>query len=166
MGTVIQILTDKEGWSSNPRSGGSFEAMPPESVKAQQYELDCPGPLADYASKGNKAELQGKEDVNGKSCYKIKLSLASGKDITYFVDSATYYVDRMSTKGGMGRRGGAGADPNAETKIDFSDYRKTPEGYVFPYTTAIVGMGASSNVEKIEVNSSLDVAKLSKPQEQ
>ncbi|MGL6267487.1 MAG: hypothetical protein ACRC2O_06155, partial [Chitinophagaceae bacterium] len=32
MGTVTMVLTDKEGWSSNPRSGGKFEALPAEMV--------------------------------------------------------------------------------------------------------------------------------------
>jgi hypothetical protein len=47
--------------------------------------------------------------------------------------------------------------------IEYSDYRKTDEGYIFPYTTTIVGMGASTNVEKIEVNKPVD-AKLFKPE--
>jgi hypothetical protein len=72
--------------------------------------------------------------------------------------------------GGMGIRGG-GNNPNAqgappqdrEFITDFSDYRKTDEGYVFPWTTTIVGMGASSNVEKIEVNKPVD-PKLFRPE--
>ncbi|PWU01715.1 MAG: hypothetical protein C5B52_06750 [Bacteroidetes bacterium] len=161
MGSATMIVTDKAGWASNPRSGGNFEPMNPEVLKAQQTELECVSPLVDYAAKGSKAELQGEEDVDGKKCYKVKLTTAGAREITYFIDETTYYIDRTSMKGGMGRR--PGADPNAETKIDYSDYRKTPEGFVFPYTTTIVGMGASSNIEKIEVNPTLDLAKLSTP---
>jgi len=68
MGTVTMVMTDKEGWSSNPRSGGKFEPLPADVVLSQQSELDCAGPLVDYASKGNKAELIGKEDRNGVRC--------------------------------------------------------------------------------------------------
>lgn len=67
MGNVISIVTDKEGWSTSPRSGGKFEPIPAEMVQMQQGELDCAGPLVDYAAKGHKAELLGKEDVNGVS---------------------------------------------------------------------------------------------------
>lgn len=159
MGTVTMVLTDKEGWSSNPRSGGKFEPLPPEAVQSQQSELDCAGPLVDYAAKGHKAELLPKEDVNGTSCHVVKLTLKSGRDITYYLDPASYYIIRTKTKGGGGMR--RGGNPDAETVVEYSDYRKTEEGYVFPYTTAIAGMGASSNVEKIEVNKPVD-AKLYK----
>jgi outer membrane lipoprotein-sorting protein len=162
MGSITSVVTDKEGWSSNPRSGGKFEAMTPEMVQAQQSELDCAGPLIDYASKGHKAEYVGKEDVNGVSCHVIKLTTKAGREITYCLDPATYYVARMKMKGGgMGMRGG---NPNAqgapaqdrEFVTDFSDYRKTEDGYLFPWTTTIVGMGASSNIEKVEVNKPID----------
>ena len=161
MGTVTMVMTDKEGWSSNPRSGGKFEPLPPEAVQAQQSELDCAGPLVDYAAKGHKAELIGKEDINGTSCHVVKLTLKSGRDITYYLDAKTYYILRSKTKGGGGMR--RGGNPDAETVVEYSDYRKTDEGFVFPYATTIVGMGASTNVEKIEVNKPVD-PKLYKPE--
>jgi outer membrane lipoprotein-sorting protein len=173
MGKIVSIVTDKEGWSSNPRSGGKFEAMPAEMVQAQQGELDCAGPLIDPVAKGHKVELAGKEDVNGVSCHVVKLTTKTGREVTYYIDPNTYYVARMKTKGGMGMRGGAGGNnPNAQQTqpaqdrefiTEYSDYRKTPEGYVFPWTTTIVGMGASSNIEKVEVNKAADMA-LFKPQ--
>jgi hypothetical protein len=172
MGNITSIVTDKEGWSVNPRSAGKFEPMPAEMVQAQQGELDCTGPLVDYAAKGHKAELVGKEDVNGVSCHVVKLTTKTGREVTYYIDANTYYIARMKTKGGgMGMRGGGGNNPNAqgappqdrEFITDFSDYRKTDDGYVFPWTTTIVGMGASSNIEKIEVNKPVD-PKLFKPE--
>jgi outer membrane lipoprotein-sorting protein len=172
MGNIVSIVTDKEGWSSNPRSGGKFEPMTPEMVQMQQGELDCAGPLVDYAAKGHKAELAGKEDINGASCHVVKLTTKTGREMTYYIDAKTYYIARMKTKGGggMGMRGGGGNNPNAqgappqdrEFITDFSDYRKTEDGYVFAWTTTIVGMGASSNIEKIEVNKEVD-PKLFKP---
>ena len=155
------IVTDKEGWASNPRNNGAFEALPPEDVQGQQYTLDLAGPLVDYAAKGEKAELLGKEAVDGKDAYKVKITLKSGKDITYWLDAQTYYVLKTSAKpSGFMRR--PGADPNAEVVMIYSDYRKTPEGFVFPYGSSIQGMGTTTNVEKIEVNKPVD-AKLYKP---
>ena len=157
MGSVTMVLTDKEGWSSNPRNGGKFEAMTADAVQMQQNELDLAGPLVDYKAKGHTAELLGKEDVGGTECNKIKLTLKSGRDITYYIDTKNNYIIRMKTKGGgMGQRGGGGGNPDAELVIDYSDYRKTPEGYVFPYATTRVGMGAATNIEKIEVNKPVD----------
>jgi hypothetical protein len=170
MGSMTSVITDKEGWSSNPRNGNKFEPVSPEALKMQQGELDVPGPLVDYKAKGHTAELQGKEDVNGKECYKIKMTLKSGRDLTYYIDTKDYYIVRMKTKGGgMGGQrpggggggGGANANPDQEFIVDYSDFRKTPEGYVFPYATTRVGMGSATNVEKIEVNKPVD-AKLYK----
>lgn len=162
MGSMKMVVTDKEGWSTNPRSGGAFEAMPPERAEGMRFEADLPGPLFNYADKGHKVELLGKEDVNGKSCHVVKLTLKTGRDITYYFDPGTYYILRTKTKGGGMMRGGGGAggggqrNPDQEVLTDYSDYRKTPEGYVFAYTVTVVGMGAAMNMEKIEVNPKID----------
>lgn len=165
MGNFSMVMTDKEGWASNPRSGGAFEALPAEAVTRQQIELDLAGPLVDYAAKGHKAELVGTEDVNGSACHLVKLTLNSGKDITYSIDQKTGYILRSKTKGGGGMRGGGGGgrNPDAEVVNEYTDYRKTEEGFVFPYTVTTVGMGASMNMEKIEVNKPID-PKLYKPE--
>jgi len=159
MGSMTSVVTDKEGWNSNPRNGNKFEPVTPEALQMQQGEMDCAGPLVDYKAKGHTAELLGKEDVEGTECYKVKLTLKSGRDLTYYIDTKNYYVIRMKTKGGGGMgggRGGGGGNPDQEFVIDYSDYRKTPEGYVFPFATTRVGMGAATNVEKIEVNKPVD----------
>ena len=160
MGSMTMIVTDKQGWFSNPRSNGAFEDMPETMYKNLQPEIDIAGPLVDYSSKGNKAELLDKENVNGKANFRLKLTQPNGKEITYYIDSATYYVSRMSFKGGMQR---PGADPNAVMTIDFSNYQKTPEGLVFPMTMSTGGMGGAMNYEKVEVNKPIDESKLNKP---
>ncbi len=159
-GNVIIVVTDKQGWSSNPQSGGSFQSLPAEALKPLQQELDCVGPLANYAAKGHKAELLGREDLNGVSCFKIKLTLSTGQDITYYIDPNTWYIVRQALKGGgmMGGRRPGGANGDTETKIDYSHYQKTSDGYVFAMTVTVVGMGASLNYEKVEVNKPVDAA--------
>ena len=165
MGSVTMIVTDKEGWSSNPRSGGAFEPLPKEAVEAQQVELDLAGPLVDYAAKGHKVELLGKETVGSTEAYKIKLTPKSGKDIVYYIDTKDHYIIRQTLKGGgmMGGgpgRGAQGAD--AELNINYSNYQKTPEGYVFAYALTMGNSGNNMNYEKIEVNKPVD-DKLYKP---
>jgi len=162
MGSMTSVITDKEGWNSNPRNNNKFEPMTPEAVQMQQPELDCEGPLVDYKAKGHTAELQGTEDVAGASCHKVKLTLKSGREITYYIDSKTNYITRMKTKGG-GMGGPRGGNADAELLIDYSDYRKTPDGFVFPFATTRVGGGGATNIEKIEVNKPVD-PKLYKPE--
>src|SRR5215831_16132468 len=43
MGNMVSIVTDKDGWASNPRNGGSFEAIPADRLKTLQGELDIRG---------------------------------------------------------------------------------------------------------------------------
>jgi hypothetical protein len=167
MGSAVTIVTPTKGWNSNPRTGGAFTAMSDEQLQKNQPQMDPAGALMDYAAKGSKVELLGQDTVGGKTCYKLKLTLASGNFITYYIDTQTYYVlrqgfrrDALSGGGGAGR---APADPNAEVHLDFSDYQKTPEGYVFPFTIVAGGMGAKTSVEKLEVNTTVDVEKLGKP---
>ncbi|HVU56075.1 MAG TPA: hypothetical protein VHD83_13515 [Puia sp.] len=165
MGKVVVIATPTKGWFSNPRNGGTFTAMPDEALKALQTQMDPAGPFVDYAAKGNKVELQGTDTVSGgKKCYKLKVTFANGQEETYYIDAQTYYVDRESRKGGgmMGGGGGGRRDPNAMLNIDFSDYQKTADGYVFPNTIVTGGFGAKMSVEKLEVNKDVDVDKLSK----
>jgi hypothetical protein len=161
MFNFIMIMNDKEGWRTNPQNGGKFEPMTPEMVAAQQNELDLAGPLVDYASKGHKVELLGQEDVEGANCYKVKATFKSGKDATYYIDPKTWYVIQMRSKG-MGMRRGGG-NPDQEVTVNYSDFRKTDDGYVFPFATTVVGMGGSTNYEKIVVNKPAD-PKLFKPE--
>lgn len=166
MGNFKMLVTDKAGWASNPRNGGKFEPIPEEGLKAMQSELDLSGNISNYAAKGNKVELLGKDTVNGISCYKLKLSLPTGSDITYYLDPTTYYIVREQRKGTgmMGRRPG-GQPPPGDNIIttDYADFQKTPEGYIFPYSIKRVGMGGNMIIEKLEVNQRVD-PKLFKPE--
>jgi len=165
MGTMTSIVTDKEGWFSNPRNGGSFEAIPAERLKLQQAELDLRSGLVDYASKGSTVELLGKEQVGDAEAYKIKLTPKTGNEIIYYIDAKTWYLIRETRKGGgmMGGGGRGGQQGNADqtVNIDYSNYQKTSDGFVFPYTVRF-GQGGSMNYEKIEVNKPID-QKLYKP---
>lgn len=162
MGTMTMLVNDKEGWLATPRSQGKFEAMPADMLSSQQLELDVAGPLIDHTAKGHTVALEGKETIDGKETYKIKMKLKSGKEITYYIDSTTFYLIRQSSMevGGMGRnRTGA----PVEVVANYSNFQKTPEGYVFPFTVTMSGgAGAAMNFEKIEVNKAID-NKLYKP---
>lgn len=162
MGSFSVLITDQGGWISNPRSGGKFEPMPEERYKAAQGELDLVGPLYNYAAKGHQVVLEGKEKINEKETYKIKLTQKNGTEITYYLDAATYLPVREVRKGGgmFGggqRRQGAnqGGQPQ-EVISDFGDYKTTPEGFIFPFSIKRNGMGGETIYEKIEVNKAVD----------
>ncbi|HSB91572.1 MAG TPA: hypothetical protein VLC28_00580, partial [Flavitalea sp.] len=113
MGTMKMVVTPDGGWFASPRNSGNFEPMPQGMQAEQSLELDI-NPLSDYAAKGYKVELAGKEQVDGKDGFKIKLTTSNGKERNYFIDAATYYLvketfmsNRERMRGGNGANGGA-----------------------------------------------------------
>jgi hypothetical protein len=161
MGTMKMVITPEAGWFANPRNGGSFEAMPAAMQAEQSLELEI-NPLLNYAAKGSKAELAGKEQVEGKEAFKIKLTSSNGKERNYFIDAANYYLvketfmsNRERGRGTNGANSGAAPAGPTEVSITFDNFQKTPEGFVFPFTIG-TGMGPRMNLENIEVNPVVD----------
>ena len=157
MGSMKTLITENGGWQTNFRSGGVFEPMQEQMLNSQKYEMDCAGPLVDYAAKGHKAELLGKEIIDGKESHKIKLTTKEGRELTYYIDAATNYITRMSFKGrGRGGPGGSGGE-EVEIAVNYSNYDKTTDGYTFPFSQTMTGgFGAAMTFEKIEVNPEVD----------
>ena len=144
---IINTYTDKGGWSINPLAGGAdAQAMPDEVYKSGKDQIYIGGSLVDYAAKGNKAELTGKEGND----YKIKIT--NGSTVTdYFIDATTYYITKTSVKGEM-------MGQSVEIVTTFSDYKKTDFGIVLPYTKSIDfgGFALTFKRNKVEVNKEID----------
>jgi outer membrane lipoprotein-sorting protein len=129
----FDMTTDKDGWKYMPFYGMQQpEPKNAEEVKDGQTALDIAGPLVNYAAKGHKVELQGKEDVNGTQCYKLKVTLAGGKEITFFIDPATNMITRTKNKEKVN-----GQETDVQT--DFADY-KDVDGVKMPYSITM-GIG-------------------------
>lgn len=152
------ILTPDKGWSYIPMMSDKVNEMPAARVKAMQDQLDIPGTLVNYADKGYKAELKGKETVNGKEAWKILLTDAAGKTATYYIDTKTNLL--IQTKQMMEGRNSS----QNEVITDYSDY-KDVDGVMFPQTMTTEGSGQGAGAmtfDKIEVNQTVD-EKLYKP---
>ncbi len=164
-GHGFMLITDKEGWTMFSMRSTSPTALPAEAVTAMQTELDIAGPLVNYAAKGHKAELLGRDSANGLPCYKIKLTTSAGKEILFWIDIGNNLVQQSSQKSnGMGGRG-AGAAGDVITY--YRDY-KAVDGIQIPHTieTKAPGGGPNSGTttfDKVELNVPVD-AKLYKPE--
>ena len=120
------IITTTQGWAFNPFAGNdAAEALPEDAVKESQSQLDVHGPLVDYKEKGNKVEYLGKVTEQGVEYYKLKLTRSNGKVITYHLDKS--YLVTKATSTAMVN----GAEQEVTT--EYSDYRKTPEGYTVAF---------------------------------
>jgi hypothetical protein len=166
--TVTTIVTPSHGWVANPQTNGIFKSMPSDRLKALQPQIDPAGPLADYSAKGCRVDFAGRDSVRGIDCYKIRLSCPMGQSAIYYIDTKTYYIVRETGKGGMMCVVLDNNSTNSEEDvvIDFSDYKKTPEGYIFPYTIVVTNaFGAKMNIAKVEINHNIDVEALSRPRQ-
>lgn len=145
---MIQCYTDKGGWATNPMSGNTPEAMPEEQYKSGKAQLYVGGELFDYAAKGSKVELLGKDG----NLYKIKLTTKDSSETTYYIDPATYYVTKLTKTGqAMGQQ--------VEITINYSDYKKTDYGFTIPYTTQLDFGGMFSvaiATKKVDINPPVD----------
>lgn len=151
--TGYTIVTPTEGWSFIPMQSPKVEPIPADRLKTMQGQLDIAGPLVDYAAKGNKVELQGKETIDGKEAYKIKITLSSAKEVTYYIDTKTNLL--IQTRQMAPARGN-----NAPQEIitNYSDY-KLFDGIMFPQTISNPGagpMGGSTTFDTIVVNKPVD----------
>ena len=164
MGNMKMVVTSDKGWVASPRNGGSFEPMPESMREEQSWETDI-NPLSDYAAKGYKAELVGKETFDGKEAYKIKVTNDKGKERNFFIDAGSFFLVKETF---MGRRerprnpNGGGGTPEGPTEqsLVFENHTKTPEGFVFPFTVSMGPASPKVNYEKIEVNPVIDEKKL------
>ena len=151
---IIQCFTDKGGWGVNPMMGQTTpEAMPAEQAQIGQGQMFVGGPLFNYAAKGNTVELIGKDTLNGKDAFKLKLKAREGGESIFWIDPATYYVLKTTVKSNVG-----GAE--VETSVAFSNYKKNDFGYVMPANTEInMAQGFTLNIttKKTEINKEIDM---------
>jgi outer membrane lipoprotein-sorting protein len=149
---IIQCLTDTAGWVLNPMMGMPTPvAMTAEDAKMGIWNLD-PNPLFNYSAKGYTVELSGKESLNGKDAFKLKVKGKGGAENTIWIDPATWYTVKSAVKVSVNGM-------EVETSLGFSNYKKTEYGIFMPYTTEIsLPQGFTLNLatKKIEINKEID----------
>ena len=157
---IITVMTRDTGWMVNPMMGNSDpQPLPSDQIKQSASRMDLRGQLMDYANKGFTATLLGKEAVDGKDNYKIKLTKKGQQDFTFFIDASTYLISKIQTNV-------QAAGQSMNTDIVMSDYRKTPDGYSFPFSTSVninPGGEIKSTISKLTVNPTVNPAVFQKP---
>ncbi len=153
---IIQCFSDKGGWMVNPMAGQSDPTpMPDDIYNAGKAQINIGGPLYDYAAKGNKIELMAKDGA----AYKIKLTTKENVASVYTIDSTSFMVTTLQSKGKM-------QDRDVDITTKFSDYRKTDAGYMIPYAMDVDFGGQfalSIAVKTIELNKPVDAAMFAMP---
>lgn len=146
---AFSIIRPDSGWTYMPFQGQTTpEPMTADALKIGQDQLDIQGDLLDYAAKGNKVELLGKEEVEGTEVYKIKLTRKSGNEQTQFIDTKNYYLVGVATK--LTANG-----QEMEMKVNYSNFQKLPEGITVPFTMESTTLPGPMTFKKYEVNASI-----------
>jgi outer membrane lipoprotein-sorting protein len=144
--SLVQAYDGATAWRIMPFGGSTQpEALPPEQVVFFKEQAQFDSLLLDYAKRGYKFELVGKEALDGKDVFKVKLDAASGVQQTLFFDAATYRIVKTT---------GKVPTPQGEQEVEslLSDYRDVG-GVWLPHSIQSKAGGipmADVKIEKIE----------------
>ena len=160
-GVIIRTYDGKStGWTYNAFvPNPSVQPMTEADLRNIFEEADFDGPFVDYKSKGNQIELAGKDDVEGKPAYKIKLTNRNGEVSYFFFDASTHLVLKWQGNRKLG-------DKDVPWVSFFRNFREV-NGLKYPFLIESAAVGGEDTqritADKIEVNVPIDEARFAKP---
>lgn len=170
--TAIQVFDGSNGWKLRPfLNRREVEPYTTEEMKASSLQADLDGYLVDYQAKGTQIELVGREKVEDRDTYKLKLTMKGGEPIHVWIDAQTFLEAKIQ---GQPRRLDGIYHP---VEIYYRDYRPVSglqvpylmETKVLPVAQAAKGIKEPTIptekifIEKVIVNPKLDEALFSRP---
>jgi hypothetical protein len=94
--TQITAYDGSSGWTISPFQGRKdAELVGEDDLRGLRESADFYGPLVDYRSKDNRVEYLGHDTVDGDDAFRLKVTLANGDIIYYYLDPDTYLEIRM-----------------------------------------------------------------------
>jgi outer membrane lipoprotein-sorting protein len=160
--TALQVFDGTHGWKLRPfLNRNEVENFTPAEAKLAAATDELDGPLVDYAAKGTKVALAGKETVEGHPAYKLTLTLRGGEKRNVWVDAGTFLELKADGEPRI-----LDGKPHA-VSIFYRDY-KAEHGLMVPHVleTEVVGVKQTHKIEvsKVAVNESLSDGLFNKPQ--
>jgi outer membrane lipoprotein-sorting protein len=159
---IIRVYDGRSsGWMINPfAETKDAQPLSSEDLKNISDESDFDGPLVDYKTKGNQIELTGKENLDDKPVYRLKLTNKNGDVRFYFFDASSFLLLKWE---GIRKTG----EQELPWESFFSDFREV-QGlkYAFRIDQGSPGTEIKQTLtaEKIEINPPLDDSRFAKPQ--
>jgi hypothetical protein len=158
--TLIRATNGKAGWMINPFSGSET----PEPLSADDFRLisqqaDFDRPIVDYKAKGNQVELVGRDKVDDKEVYKLKVILKGGQIRYDYIGVASSL--ELKWEGQVVRNG-----TDFPMESYYRDYRSI-DGLMYPFVIESNSPGNATSqkvvFDKIELNAPLDDARFEQP---
>jgi outer membrane lipoprotein-sorting protein len=159
--TIVNAFDGESGWNINPFNGGATAQKSTEEEIKEQKEEKFESDFIDYKKKGHAIVLEGKEEVEGTECFKLKLTKKNGDIEFHYFDTENYVPIMTST---------TIKDGPMEGKLVqsfFSDYQEAGD-LIIPYfrEDKLDGVsGMKMTIEKIEINPKVDDSIFAMPEE-
>lgn len=158
--TMLRTTNGKEGWVINQFEEDPGPKLVPVSELANMLQkADFDRPLVDYKEKGNKIELAGRDKVEDKDAFKLKVTLKDGQIRYDYIGTSSYL--ELKWEGRVKKD-----DEDFQAESFFRDYRSV-QGVMYPFEIDSDSPGSESRqqiiFEKIEINPALDDARFEKP---
>jgi outer membrane lipoprotein-sorting protein len=157
---IIRVYDGKSsGWMINPFAENK-EAQPLSAQDLENIsdESDFDGPLVDYRAKGTQIELAGKEKLDDKPVYRLKVTNKNGDVRFYFIDARTFLLTKWE---GI-RRTEDQEIPWESFSSDFREVRGLK--YAFRIDQGSPGeFKQTLTTEKIEIDPPIDDSRFAKP---
>ena len=146
----IEAYDGESAWGLNPFTGATApqKSTEEESKEAamQHFEID----FINYKDKGYSVTLEGKEEIEGAECYKLKLVKEEGREEYHFIDAENFVPIMTRSFIQTGQMKGQAVETY------FSDYQEVEgAGVLIAYTMEqrFNGQVAMQMVtEKVEIN--------------
>jgi outer membrane lipoprotein-sorting protein len=158
--TMVRVYDGQSGWANNPFAGKlNPEPMSEDELKNITEESDFDGPLLDYKTKGNHVELAGKDKVNDKNVWRVKLTNKNGDARFYLFDADSFLLVKWE-----GKRKYEGQELPVESY--FADYRDVG-GLKFAFAidsgSSATDVNQKIRIDKIDLNPNFNDAEFAKP---
>lgn len=158
-GRAVQAYDGRRAWGIAPGESQP-RVLPAEAAKSMAQQTDLEGPLADYAEKGHKVELVGREKVDGQDAWKLRVTRRDGDVEHHLIDARTYLPVLVSVE-----RTVRGTTIQSETRL--GDYRKIGRGYLWPFLLESGAAGRSERqrmkLDEVQVDPAIDDARFAMP---
>jgi outer membrane lipoprotein-sorting protein len=158
--TAVQCSDGKAGWKLEPFRGRTTpEPMTEEELREAADSADLYGLLFDYAARGHAVELLGREPIEGRDTFKLKVTLPGGAVRWVYLDAESgleVKLEALRTLAGRERR----------VETFYYDWQAA-EGLLIPRRQETQTEGANElqllTVETVSVNPPLDDSRFAMP---
>lgn len=157
MGKMVQAFNGEKGWTIAPGMGAGPQDLVGAELEQAMAQADIGGELNNYEQKGNKVELIGKETIDGKETFNLKLTNKEGSIQNYYLDAKSYLILQVKAKVSQ-----MGQEMNVTQKT--SEYKDFDGIKIATKITSETPMGdININMEEVLFNQKIDDAIFERP---